>query len=96
MTFSNILEHILEGKPACRENWNGKGMFVYRLIDSQIEKEVIPNMTSLSDDVKKILIKRNLPLKFSNQMCIVKPDNNINTWQPSISDISADDWKIFE
>ena len=35
-------------------------------------------------------------IKYDNQLAIVKPNNEINGWAPSITDILAEDWIIHE
>jgi hypothetical protein len=46
--------------------------------------------------VKAEFVKRNQPIRYSNQLAIVKADNEINGWAPSVSDSLADDWTILD
>lgn len=94
MNFGQAIENLKEGFPVAREGWNGKGMFIFMQVPAEIPVETIPKMQSLPNPVKEHLLKRGVPLKYSNQLAIVHPDNRINGWTPSVSDTLADDWTV--
>ena len=83
-----------------RTGWNGKGMFVFKQVPSEIPMTVVPKMQSLPEAVKDEFLRRtetktNYPfdsIRYCNQLAIVHPDNTINGWVPSVSDVLADDW----
>ena len=83
-----------------RIGWNGKGLFVFKQIPSEIPMTVVPKMQSLPEAVKDEFLRRtetetNYPfdsIRYCNQLAIVHPDNTINGWVPSVSDVLADDW----
>ena len=83
-----------------RIGWNGKGLFVFRQVPSEIPMTVVPKMQSLPEAVKDEFLRRtktktnNLfdSIRYNNQLAIVDQANNINGWVPSVSDVLADDW----
>ena len=78
-----------------RAGWNGKGMFVIKQVPAHIISETIPNMQSLPQIAKDILMKRQKPcLKYTNQMLIINPDGRADSWVPSSSDVFAEDWEL--
>ena len=108
--FGEAVEALREGKLVAREGWNGKGMFVFKQIPSEISSDVIPKMQSLPQDAKNMFIDRKRDKEtvengfdtfydkhsifYQNQMVIVKADNTIDSWVPSSSDVFAEDWII--
>jgi hypothetical protein len=96
LTFGEAVEALNSGKRVRRLGWNGKNLFVFAQVPTTIPAEVIPNMTSLPQEVKDELVSRNLPLNYSNQLAIVNGENQINGWAPSVSDALAKDWFILD
>lgn len=95
-TFGQALEAMKQGKIVSREGWNGKGMFVFMQVPSEVPTEIIPRMTSLPSAVKTKVAERGLPLRYQNQMAMVYPDNNVYGWLASPSDCLESDWCIHE
>ena len=95
-SFGNAVEALKQGKIVSREGWDGKGMFVFCQVPSQVPEAVIPKMTSLPQAVKDVLIQRGGAITYQNQFCIVYPDNSLHGWQPSGADALATDWVIHE
>lgn len=83
-----------------RIGWNGKGLFVFQQVPSEIPMTVVPKMQSLPEAVKDEFLRRtetetNYPfdsIRYNNQLAIVDKENNINGWAPSVSDALAEDW----
>ena len=94
LTFGNAMLALKAGKAISRKGWNGKGLFVFMQVPSTIGIDIIPKMQSLPESVKKILIDRNAPIAYNNQMAIVYIHNNISGWAPSGSDSIAEDWNV--
>ena len=94
--FGKAIEALKQGKIVAREGWNGKGMFVFKQIPANVGIQFVPNMQSLPQSVKNEFGKRGENLSYSNQMCIVKSDNTIDSWVPSSSDVFAEDWLILD
>lgn len=94
--FGKAIESLKKGKRISREGWNGKGLFVFKQVPANVGIQYVPNMQSLPQDVKDEFVKRGENLNYSNQMCIVKHDNTIDSWVPSSSDVFAEDWCILD
>ena len=86
-----------EGKACRRSGWNGKGMFIVKQVPSHITSEIIPNIQSLPQSAKDILMKRENPhIDYTNQMLIINPDGRADSWIPSSSDVFAEDWEVVD
>lgn len=96
ISFGLAIQALKRGRCVARKGWNGKDMFVCKQVPSEIYCNIIPKMSSLPKDAKKILYNRDKSLFYQNQMIIVKPDNTIDSWVPSSSDIFANDWFVIE
>ena len=78
-----------------RAGWNGKGLFVCKQIPAHITGDIIPNMQSLPQSAKDILMSRENPhIDYTNQMLIINPDGRADSWVPSSSDVFAEDWEV--
>ena len=104
-TFGQAIEALKEGKRVSREGWNGKGLFVFRQVPSEIRKDIVPKMQSLPQSVKDEFQRRFdsglaynglCYIQYSNQLALVDIKNNITGWSPSTSDALADDWNILD
>ena len=110
LTFGQAIEALKQGKRVARKGWNGKGMFVFRQIPADIPSHIVPNMQSLPQSVKDEFQRRFDEIKTSpemhpksateihylNQYALVKPNNEINGWNPSVADCEAEDWVILD
>ena len=93
--FGNVINFLKDGKACRRSGWNGKGMFIVKQVPSHITGEIIPNMQSLPQSAKDILMKRENPhIDYVNQMLIINPDGRADSWVPSSSDVFAEDWEV--
>ena len=94
VSFGTAITALKAGQMVMREGWNGKGLFVFQQVPSDIGAEIIPNMQSLPQLVKDEFVKRGGGIRYRNQLALVNPDNTIQGWSPSTSDALADDWII--
>ena len=94
MNFGEAIQALKDGQLVCREGWNGKGMFIVKQIPAEVGVSIIPRLQSLPQSAKNILIQRNQPISYSNQMLIVNEQGKADSWVPSSSDCFADDWEI--
>ena len=95
MNFGEAIEALKSGLAIRRSGWNGKGLFVVKQIPVHITGDIIPNMQSLPQSAKDILMKRENPhIDYTNQMLIVNPDGRADSWVPSVSDVFAEDWEV--
>lgn len=84
------------GKMVSREGWAGQNLYAFRQVPSWVQKKFIKDMSSLPHDVKVLLEERNEPLFYANQLALLHPDNMITGWVPSVSDVLALDWTIWD
>ncbi len=97
VNFGGAIDLLKDGCAVRRKGWNGKGLFIVKQIPAHITVEIIPNMQSLPQSAKDILMKRESPhIDYTNQMLIINPDGRADSWVPSVSDIFAEDWEIVE
>lgn len=95
MSFGGAINCLNAGIAVRRKGWNGKGLFVVKQIPAQIGADIIPNMQSLPQSAKNILMSRENPhIDYTNQMLIINPDGRADSWLPSSSDVFADDWEV--
>lgn len=94
-SFGNVIQFLKEGKACRRRGWNSKGLFIVKQVPSHIEADIIPNMQSLPQSAKDILMSRENPhIDYTNQMLIINSDGRADSWVPSISDVFAEDWEL--
>ena len=71
--FGNVIQFLKDGKACRRSGWNGKGMFIVKQVPSHITGEIIPNMQSLPQSAKDILMKRENPhIDYVNHMYVLR------------------------
>lgn len=96
-TFGSAIEFLKKGRAIRRVSWNDKRAFVVKQIPSHIEADIIPNMQSLPQSAKDILMSRVNPhIDYTNQMLIINSDGKADSWFPSPSDIFAEDWEVID
>lgn len=104
VNFGEAIKALKEGKRVQRKGWNGKGLFVFEQVPANIGREWIPKMQSLPQSVKDEFDRRfdnttidgDLDIKYTNQLSVVKPNNEINGWSPSTEDSLSNDWIILD
>lgn len=100
MNFGKAIEALKAGSAIRRSGWNGKGLFVVKQIPAHITVDSIPNipnMQSLPQSAKNILMNRENPhIDYTNQMLIINPDGRADSWVPSSSDVFAEDWEVVD
>ena len=95
VNFGGAIVLLKAGLAVRRKGWNGKGLFVVKQVPSHITGDIIPNMQSLPQSAKNILISRENPhIDYTNQMLIINPDGRADSWVPSVSDVFAEDWEV--
>ena len=93
--FGTAVKLLKAGGAVRRAGWNGQGMFVIKQVPAHITEGVIPNMQSLPQIAKDILMARKEPhIDYTNQMLIIHPDGRADSWVPSSSDVFANDWEL--
>lgn len=95
--FGTAIKFLQAGGAIRRSGWNGKGLFVVKQVPSHITGDIIPNMQSLPQSAKNILMSRENPhIDYTNQMLIINPDGRADSWVPSSSDVFAEDWEVVD
>ena len=95
VNFSYAIALLKAGLAVRRKGWNGKGLFIVKQVPSHITGDIIPNMQSLPQSAKNILMSRENPqIDYTNQMLIINPDGRADSWVPSVSDVFAEDWEV--
>ncbi len=56
--FGEAIEALKEGKRVARQGWNGKGLFIFMQVSSDIPSTIVPKMQSLPQSVKDEFIRR--------------------------------------
>lgn len=93
--FGTAIRFLKAGGAIRRAGWNGKGLFVVKQVPAHITADIIPNMQSLPQSAKDIIMARAEPhIAYTNQMLIIHPDGRADSWVPSSSDVFAEDWEL--
>jgi hypothetical protein len=58
LNFGQAVQAMKNGKMLQRAGWNGKGLFVFMQVPSEIKLEIVPKMQSLPDSVKNEFLRR--------------------------------------
>ena len=96
-SFSEAIKLLQKGKALRRSGWNGKNLFVIKQVPAHIESNVIPNMQSLPQSAKDLILNGKRFIDYTNQCLIYNGDTGqADSWVPSISDVFADDWELVE
>ena len=102
-TFGEAIAEVKKGKMIARDGWNGKGLFVFMQVPSEIGKEIVPKMQSLPQAVKDEFVRRfedeNEQISsifYNDQLALVNTSNLISGWSPSTNDAMAEDWIVYE
>lgn len=96
MNLGQAVKALNDGKMIARKGWNGKGLFVFKQVTSEIDAEIVPKMQSLPQAVKDEFARRGGSIRYRNQLAMVYPDNTVFGWTPSPSDALENDWGIYE
>lgn len=96
LSFGTAIEALKQGRRVARKGWNGKGMFIFMQVPSDIDEDIIPKMQSLPQSVKDEFIRRGGGIRYRNQLAMVYPDNTIYGWVASPSDVLEKDWCILD
>ena len=97
MSFGSAIALLKSGFAIRRSGWNGKNMFVIKQVPAYIESDVIPNMQSLPQSAKDLILGGKGYIDYTSQ-CLIYNENTgrADSWVPSMSDIFSDDWEIVE
>lgn len=92
--FGTALKFLTAGGAINRAVWRSEKIVV-KQVPSIITADIFPKMQSLPQVAKDILMSRKNPhIGYTNQMLIIHPDGQADSWQPTPEDIFAEDWKL--
>ena len=97
VSFGSAIALLKSGFAIRRSGWNGKNLFVIKQVPAHIESDVIPNMQSLPQSAKDLILGGKGYIDYTSQ-CLIYNGNTgrADSWVPSISDVFADDWELVE
>ena len=85
-TFSEVIEHLQNGGKAQRENWNGKGMFIF-IVAGEAVQTAIWECYGDTDKPEEVLpVEDSIYLKTA--------DDKLVPWLASQVDLLSDDWTL--
>jgi len=84
MNFSDALGMIKSGHRMFRTGWNGRSMFVF-LVPGSVFKVNREPLLSMLGEGTEVQYRPHIDLKAA--------DGSIGVWQPSMSDVLAEDWE---
>jgi hypothetical protein len=95
-TFEEARIALENGNIVCRNKFYKTEEVIFRQVPSRIPINVIPNMTSLPQKVKDLLIDKAIDIYYDNQLAkLYTKTGYITTYVPTAEDIFANDWIIF-
>lgn len=83
--FGAAIDALKDGHQVTRTGWNGKGMFVYYVPAQSYPTQTEAARARFGDSVP-----------YAAYLALVTNQGNVATWTPSITDIFANDWIIYE
>ena len=84
-SFSVALESLKEGKRVCRDDWNGRGMFLYH-----VPANKYPAQTDAAKDCFGDMVP------YGAYIAMKTSQGNVVPWLASQTDLLTDDWVILE
>lgn len=97
VNFGGAINLLKAGLAVRRKGWNGKGLFIVKQVPAHITEDIIPNMQSLPQSAKGLILGGKGYIDYTCQ-CLIYNGNTgrADSWVPSMSDIFSDDWEIVE
>lgn len=89
MNFGQAIEALKQGKKVCRSGWNGKGMYLWLLPATEVNREWVkdPILLSVFGD------REVLPCLGSIRM-LTATGEVLTGWLASQTDMLSEDWQI--
>lgn len=90
LTFGLAVEALKKGEKLARAGWNGKGMFVYLVRETLVDKEFLRNEASrvpICDNTDVAHFNAHIDMKTADgSVCV--------GWSASQTDMFAEDWQV--
>lgn len=90
MNFGKAIEALKDGKKVARAGWNGKGMFIYLVRATMVDKEFLRNEASrmpITDNTGVAHFNAHIDMKAADGTVVVG-------WLASQTDMLSDDWQV--
>lgn len=95
LPFSIAINLLEAGFVVRRSMWNGTGMCIIKQVPTHITELTIPNMQSLPQQAKDLIMRRAKCVDYASQCLIYNTKTGrADSWNPSIADVFAEDWEI--
>lgn len=95
--FSIAITLLEAGFVVRRSMWNGTGMCIIKQVPAHITEVTIPNMQSLPQQAKDLIMRKAKCVDYASQCLIYNTKSGrADSWVPSISDVFAEDWEIVQ
>lgn len=92
--FSTAINMLIAGMAVRRETWRESGLVVIKQMPARIGRDIVPNMQSLSDNAKDMILSGCGHINYRDQCLIYDTKTGrADSWAPSIQDIFAVDWE---
>lgn len=96
-SFSIAINLLEAGFVVRRSMWNGTGMCIIKQVPAHITELTIPNMQSLPQQAKDLIMRRAKCVDYASQCLIYNTKTGrADSWNPSIADVFAEDWEIVQ
>lgn len=97
LSFSIAINLLEAGFVVRRSMWNGTGMCIIKQVPAHITELTIPNMQSLPQQAKDLIMRRAKCVDYTSQCLIYNTKTGrADSWNPSIADVFAEDWEIVQ
>jgi hypothetical protein len=90
MNFGEALEALKNGEKVARNGWNGKGMFIYLVRGTSIDKDFLRNEASrmpITDNTDVAHFNAHIDMKSADGSVVVG-------WLASQTDMLSEDWTL--
>lgn len=88
MNLGEAIKVLKEGGVVRRKGWNGKDIVVFKQVPAHIGNTIVPNMQSLPEKAKSIILEKVGHIDYTSQCLIYNTKTGrADSWVPSISDV---------
>lgn len=95
MSFGLAIEALNLGLVLRRKGWKDEQKVVIKQVTTHVEPDIVPKMSSLSDEAKRVIGEGKLGVNYLNQCLLYDRVTGIATaWIPCMEDIFECDWTV--
>ncbi len=97
LNFGQAIQALKAGQVIRRNGWDCLSLVVFKQVPAHITGEIVPKMQSLPEAAKKFVMEHATFVDYTDQCLIYNKDTGeANSWNPTISDVFAEDWVVVE